>query len=195
MAIEALNNIQNWDIQKKLTFAYLTCQRLFPNYRAFHLRFGFGEPSVLSIAINSIYNTILNAPLEKKELIKLLSDIDSQVPQPEDFDTVLASSALDACTSIESTLEFIKSPNDQLIKDISTMATDSVDMYIQESDDMDYSDKDFEQKITNHPLMQKELKIQNGIASYLNKIEKVTPEDIDTLLQLQDNNGKGNLEL
>jgi hypothetical protein len=44
-------------------------------------------------------------------------------------------------------------------------------------------------KLDNHPLMKKEVLIQTGITSYLSKINNIEPSDIETLLQLQENNG------
>jgi hypothetical protein len=45
------------------------------------------------------------------------------------------------------------------------------------------TDEKFQQKINHHPLMQKEVAMQIGTISYLQKISSLLPIDIDTLSQ------------
>ncbi|MGZ3751542.1 MAG: DUF416 family protein [Bacteroidia bacterium] len=78
---------------------------------------------------------------------------------------------------------------------ISTFATDSVDMYIQEIQDLDMNLPGSEEKIAFHPLMIREKKCQKYILDYLNDIKLVHEEDINKLEELQNNNGMGNLDL
>jgi len=72
-----------------------------------------------------------------------------------------------------------------LLEEISTSPINAIDLYIQERDDMDYDDPQFEQKITNDPLMQTEINLQSGIIQYLSKIDFVTSDDVNTLLNAQ----------
>jgi hypothetical protein len=82
------------------------------------------------------------------------------------------------------------------LNDISSFATDTVDMFIQDRDNLDFNtDPQLEQKILNDPLMQKELSIQNGIITYLTKIDNIGQLYINNLLGLQYNNDKSNIDL
>jgi hypothetical protein len=60
---------------------------------------------------------------------------------------------------------------------------------------MDYSDKDFQKKIDSHPLMKKEVATQIGTISFLKSTKNIDAEDIKLLLNLQENNKRGNLDL
>ena len=113
---------------KQLTFAYLTCTRLFPNYVFFSLKFNFGEPNILQEAISYLHSNIMNYNPSKQNIHFLLNKMDKNVPYPENFNSIIASSALDACTSIEYSLHFLLNEDFSLIESISTFATDSIDM-------------------------------------------------------------------
>jgi uncharacterized protein YjaG (DUF416 family) len=196
MAIEELKQLLKLDHKKQIVFAYLTCERLYPNFLYFHNNYKFGNPHILREAIEFIYNSIITADTDNKKIHQLLKDIDTNTPYPGDFNTTFASAALNACGVIYETLNLLSNAKDsgKLIKDISTMATDTIDLYIQEHDNLDYNtDEDFEDKIFHNPLMQSELRIQKGIIVYLSKIHRVDATDIETLKELQFNNNKGNL--
>lgn len=182
--------------KKQLTFAYLTCERLYPNYVYFSANFQFGDSSILPTAIDFVLSCILNERIDTPLAKKLLFIVEKNTPDTEDFDTIFVSSALDACTSIAETLDFLIDKQCSRLKDISTFATDSVDMYIQEIESLDYNtDKYFQTKIDSHPLMQKEMAIQTGIINYLISSKSIDLEDINVLLILQGNNRKSNLNL
>ena len=94
----------------------------------------------------------------------------------------MVSPALDACTAIQDCLYFLVDNNFSRIINISTYATDTVSVIIQENENLDFNtDENFQQKIDHHLLMQKEVAIQIGTISYLEKISSLLPIDIDTL--------------
>jgi uncharacterized protein YjaG (DUF416 family) len=196
MAIAEISILKELDFNKQLVFAYLTCERLYPNYVFFSKNYGFGNPIELRKAIDYLYSNLINQKLDSKKINSLISNIDSLTPQPANYDTILASSALDACGVVYESLNFLLDKQSSRLDSISTMATDTVDMYIQEIAELDFNtDRYFQQKIDNHPLMQKEIKIQSGIITFLNNNTSIDLEDIQTLLQLQESNKKSNLDL
>lgn len=195
MAIQEINELKQLDFAKQLTFAYLICERLYPNYLFFSNKYSFGNPTVLREAIDYVSSNIIKNESDKERINSFIKKVDKNIPQPANYNTVLASSALDACTAINESLDFLMDKKTSRLEDISTMATDSVDMYIQEKENLSYNtDKQFQQKIDNHPLMIKEVLIQKGIITYLHTISSINLSDIDTLIKLQSNN-RGNLNL
>ena len=180
MHIEALNKLKLMDISKQSAFAYLICERLYPNYVDFSNKYGFGEPLILRNAINYLYNNLFESNLYKINFI--LKEVDKNTPDTENFQTVMVSPALDACTAIQDCLYFLVDNNFSRIINISTYATDTVSVIIQENENLDFNtDENFQQKIDHHLLMQKEVAIQIGTISYLEKISSLLPIDIDTL--------------
>jgi len=197
MAIESISQLEKLDYRKQLVFAYLTCERLYPNYAYFSNNFHFGDKQILRAAIDFIANAVLTPNFSDEEKIKsFLFEIDINTPFPHNFDTILASSALDACSAILETLNFILDKKASRLNDISSFATDTVDMYVHDRDNLDFNtDPQFEQKILNDPLMQKELNTQKGIIDYLTKINDIGVIDINYLLDLQYNSNEGNIDL
>jgi len=185
--IEEIKRLERLDFSKQLAFAYLTCERLYPNYVSFSTEVVFGNPTILRNVIDFIFKQLFRESLDEKIIQEYLLSIDQNIPYPENYATILASLALDSCTVIEETLNFLIDKKPSRLYDISTMAIDTVDMYIQDRDNMDYNtDSDFEIKVLNDPLMQEELYIQKGIISFLDKIDRINESDIYTLIQLQE---------
>lgn len=195
MAIAEINKLKELDFTKQLAFAYLTCERLYPNYVYFSKKYEFGNPDILRTAIDFLYSNLFDNKTDKVKINSIIKKVDKNIPEPADYDTILASSALDTCTTICESLDFLIDKDISRLDSISTFSTDTVHMYIDVTDNLDFNtDKNFQHKIDNHPLMIKEVSIQKGIISYLFKIKNIEPSDISTLLQLQENN-KGSLSL
>jgi uncharacterized protein YjaG (DUF416 family) len=187
MAIEEINLLKNLDFNKQLTFAYLTCERVYPNYVYFTQKFNFGNSDILREAINFIYEVIFdNTDIDIEKVNDLLASVFQNIPATNDYPTFDATIAMYSGGVIHESLNLLKNINNsQLLIDIATLSTDAVDCFIQERDDMDYDEPNFEEIILNDTLMQKEITIQKGIISYLSKINKVEQTDINTLIQLQ----------
>lgn len=115
----------------------------------------------------------------------LANTIYELMPEPGDFSSILASSALDAASVLSEMNNFLQNKSTKAIQDISIMAFDSVDMYIQEIEDLPA--KFDESMIDNHPLMLKEISFQQSL------IENIKKEGLETFDKYQ--NLQGSLEL
>lgn len=195
MAIEEVNKLKDLDFTKQLAFAYLTCERLFPNYVYFSDNYNFGNPKVLREAIDFLHQNIFEKNPDKIKINSLIKKVDKNTPDTGDFSTILVSSALDACTAIQDSLDFLMDKDFSKIMYILTYANDTVDMYIREMENIEASDKNFRQKVDEHPLMKKEIFIQQGIITFLRNTNSIDDTDLQTLLRLQENNKKGSLDL
>ncbi len=195
MEIINLNNLKTLDFTSQKVFAYLTCERLYPNYEYFSNAYKFGDPAILRNAIDFLYSNLFINDLQTVNITRLKSDVDKNTPDTEDFETIFTSFALDACTCILDSLDFLVDKDFSKIEYISSYGTDSVNMYIREFEDIDISDNELLAKINEHPFMKRELLIQNGIISFLANLSSINTDDIQTLLSLQENNNKSNLGL
>ncbi len=193
MSIET-SQLKAMDISKQLAFAYLSCERVYPNYVHFSNNYNFGRPGILRTAIDVVYDGVFNK-IETSKIDSLLEEVDADVPFPEHFNTFYATIAMYSGGVIYESVNLLKKTDIScIIDDVSGMCIDAVDLFIQERDDMDYTDADFEAKILNDAVMQQELSIQKGIIKYLSGIGEVSAADIDTLLKLQ-KEGTGTLIL
>jgi uncharacterized protein YjaG (DUF416 family) len=188
MANTNIDILKGLDFKKQVSFAYLACERAFPNYVYFSQNYEFGDADVLREGIDFVYDSIFNkGGIDKIKIESLLTAIYQNIPNTNDFTTFYATIAMYSGGIIYEGVNLLKNPsNEKILKDISTMSTDAIDCFIQERDNMDYDDDDFEEKIINDDLMKTEIKIQTGIISYLKSIDNnVEPSDIQTLLRIQ----------
>lgn len=103
--------------------------------------------------------------------------------------------AQDACFSICGLLDFLLDPDTCKIVEVGAYATDSVDLYVQEIENMDSRAPDLERRILHHRLMQRELAKQR---EDLEIIARTSDLDAAFLAQLKNswgNNGRSNIDL
>ncbi|NII83153.1 DUF416 family protein [Pedobacter sp. SG908] len=170
--------------EQQLLFAALTCERLYPNYVYFHKRFDWGDPKVLLDSMEIIYQSLFFKTLFGSDEIQEHAEaVDMVTPDTEDYSEVFVSFALDACTSVYSTLNFMRDQNLDHVADVASYARDTVDMFIQVRDNLDMHVKDLETRIANDPLMIQEKGRQLSIIEKLKALdgENVTDSIIEDL--------------
>lgn len=178
--IEISRLLKPLSFQKKLIFGALICEKLYPNYEYFSRNNSWGDITILQNAISIIYQNVFRNDLySESEIQNLIDEVENITPNTENFKGILVSFALDACTSVLSTLNFIIDGETENIIDVATYARDTVDMYIQERDNLDVNDKMLDMKIEQDIFMQREMQRQYVIIKLL--LEKI--EITDTLLQ------------
>lgn len=156
--------IETLDDRGKILFAVLTSERLYSNYVAFEQAYNWGEPQVLEEAISTVYLHLIKDDLiEDDEIEDLISRVELVTPDTEDFPGILTSFALDACTSVLGTLQFILDRDAEHIIDIATYARDTVDMFIQERDDMNSLDPSINIQIEHDDFMVREKERQRTL--------------------------------
>ncbi|TSJ40643.1 DUF416 family protein [Mucilaginibacter corticis] len=166
------NEVQLLSDVKKIAFAALTSEKLYPNYVFFQKNTGWGNAGILESALVVIYQSMLNRNKIDKEIIKdSIFAVDSITPDTEDFPGLLTSFALDSCTSIYNTLNYLLDNNIEHIIDVAIYARDTVDMFVQEKEDLEYSDPYFELKIVNDQFMVRETNRQMMLLKRLRNIQ------------------------
>src|SRR5262249_55506824 len=116
-------------------------------------------------------------------------------PDADDFDTILVSSAIDACNALYCTLSYILEPNVNRVIEVAVSARDTADRYVQELEDLEPMAPDLEARILKHPLMQRELKKQQDDLDQLQRVPTLTPEFLTKFRQTASYAGRSNLNL
>jgi len=149
----------------RVVFAAACCERLLPNYSAFAQQVRWGNPETLRAALDYIWDTVENGgAVDREEINRLIERCDAVIPDTADFDTSSVSAALDAGTAVVETLRSLLDGDSQRVVDVASFCRDTVDMYIQDRDHLDYNnDPLFETKIAQDPLMKRELARQSAI--------------------------------
>lgn len=174
--------IKSLSSDKQALFGAVCCERLLHNYLYFHKVTGWGNYDYLRKTLDLIWSILVREKKKNSEYINLLSErCEEYAPDLDVFEDDLAPAAQDACLSICCLLDFLnkKKPND--IIQIATYSTDTVDLFIQTSENINPNDSQLEEKILNHPLMQNELNTQAQILDALEKTKTINNQLIQNL--------------
>lgn len=189
------NQLSLLDNKRKLAFCASCCQRLLPNYSAFVRDTGWGDAAPLKDALEFIWSSVSGHSAVSSVVEKFLELCERVIPDGDDFESLYVSFAQDACLSICATLDFLID-NDLGKAVLAGMyATDSVDLYVQEIENMDSRDPDLEHKILTHTLMQRELRKQQEDLNVIKNAAVLDDIFIATLKESWGNNGRSNLDL
>jgi len=130
--------------ERKLSLSIEICKKLFFDYQQFANENNWGNPDLLLDAINLSQKALIRE-IETTQAKSLLVKIDEISPDAEEFTD--ASYALNACTAVYETLEFILDNKSEHIYNIATYLTDTVYLKIKEKVDLT------DDQVDNHPLM------------------------------------------
>jgi uncharacterized protein len=184
--VEISRLLKPLSFQKRLIFGVLTCEKLYPNYEYFSQNTSWGNGQILQNAISVIYQSVFRNDLfSEVDIQDLIDKVEGITPDTENFEGILVSFALDACTSLLSTLSFIIDGETENIVDVATFARDTVDMYIQERDGLDVNDKMIEIKIEQDVFMQREKQRQYSIIKLLSEKNDITDSRLQNLREVQ----------
>jgi uncharacterized protein YjaG (DUF416 family) len=154
---EVLQALSTISIKGQRAFGALCCERLFPNYVAFQSEAQWGRPELLRQALDTVWLDLSGQVISLDEVRRLVEECEFVAPHSDDFDYLRVTSAQDACFAICSLLEHVLNPEPEMIVRIATYATDSVDLFVQEIENMKPNAPNLEEMILAHPLMQQEL--------------------------------------
>lgn len=145
------------DSKRQLAFGAVCCERLLPNYLAFQRDAGWGDIDPVRKALDCIWLSLSGQSPNSQVIKDISASCESAAPDSEDFASLYVTSAQDACFAVCSLLDYLLENDVDKIVQVAIYATDSVDLYVQEIENMAPDDPDHERKILNHHLMQREL--------------------------------------
>lgn len=145
------------ETHQQLALGAVCCERSLRNYYRFREEAKWGDPEPLTRALNVAWWACRGFRTESNVVQELLVACEKVAPHSEDFDSIYTSAAQDAVFAICSLLDFLLEEDSGRIVNAARYATDTLDLIIQEQEDLDPQDPDLERKILEHPLMQREL--------------------------------------
>jgi len=188
--------LPSFDLSYNLAFAASCCERSLPNYKAFAKEERWGDPKVLTEGLELVWRLVTTKNLADLHsyVRSLIKALDAVTPDTEgNFKSILTSAALDAASSVGETLDYALDGNIDHIIWVSSLARDTIDLFVHRRDNPDYSDQNFEEKIANHPLMIAELQKQQMDIKTLESIQDLTPDFVAFFRQNAMIAGKSNL--
>ncbi|MEZ5479446.1 MAG: DUF416 family protein [Thiolinea sp.] len=173
---QALSSLTLW---KQQLFLLLVCQRLLSGFYAFADETGCQGKKELSDLIEKAWNHLLQG-ITQSDLAEEQMQAEALAPDTENYRSIYTSSALDAAVAISLLMQSFQDGQTDIIVQGVTLARDSVDMYVQELENMDAAAPDLENKILKHPLMQQELRRQREDLAWIVALN----EDVKLSMQL-----------
>lgn len=147
------------DVWQVVAFMAACAERMLPNYVRFAEESGFGNPNVLRDAIDAAWRW-LQSDAAEPNLEVLKQRCEDITPDTADHASAYTSAALDASVAATLLIEALQTGNKQLALDVSSLARDTVDLWVQDLHALDPQESDFEDRIRCDPLMQSELRAQ-----------------------------------
>jgi len=162
---QSLSRLDPW---KRVAFMALCCERMVPNYDRFTADSGFGDSQVLRHGIDAAWSW-LESNRVPDDLGTVRARVEQQAPDTETFSSPFTSAALDAANVVASVLDAVSQPEGADAVEVASLARDTVDLYVQEIENLDPNDRGLEEAIRRHPLMQAELRRQREDLAYLER--------------------------
>ena len=122
----------------------------------------WGDPSILRSAIDKTWEVVLGRSYALAEIRELENQCRMVTPSSDNFPEINVAAGQEAAFMVTLLLQFCYDKKTRYAVRIATFARDTIDMYIQVHEKLAPSDPNREQKIANHPLMQKELDRQKS---------------------------------
>lgn len=190
-----MKRLEKLDSRRQLAFGAACCERLLPNYNAFQEDTGWGSIRPIQDALNLVWSSVGGQQPGFGEVKHVLNECESVGPDSDDFESLYTGFAQDTCFAVCSLLDYLLNSNPERVVQAATYATDSVDLFVQELENMVPNDPELEQKILAHPLMQRELAQQEKELQMIEQASSLNPEFLKRLRSAWDNNGRSNLDL
>ncbi len=171
----------------RLAFAASCCERLLPNFEAFHVMEGFGDPAQLRSALDTIWDCVLGKTLSSEEVEKQKVICEKNLPDPDNYSSVFTSAAINACSAVIDALDCYLTESPQSAANTGVLADDTVYDYIYRIDSpfsstiAQTAGVGFDAFVLDHPLKTEELIKQAEDIRLLSSHETLTFKTIREL--------------
>lgn len=184
------NLLTRLSAEGRIAFCASVCERLLPSFERFATEEAYGNAQILRRGVDLAWRCAQGHSVSEQELKEFTEQVEDIAPEPGDFDSDFASSALDAASAVGATLRCCETGEVAHCVEVAVYARDSVDMYIQIRGDISSEDPSLEEKIVAHPLMQREIERQ---LFALNMLERARAIDESIVTALKNLRGEGTL--
>jgi uncharacterized protein YjaG (DUF416 family) len=163
--------------KKQLAFALLVFERMLPSLVAFSKDTGFDDSCYLQ-AKDAAWTALQNGPVDRSLSEACLRG----APDTEDYSHELISYALNAALAMNDIMEFTDDGSADHITSVSTLAGDSLYLYLSSLEDSVVSSPEEDSQIASHPLMQEEHRREEADIRFLASLpEQLSDETILSL--------------
>ncbi|MGH1432653.1 MAG: YjaG family protein [Neptuniibacter sp.] len=166
-------------------------ERMFPNFALFARLMEFGDVQQVRRILDGVWDYLGNSGAKMNFEVQL-DNVESNMPNLDEFDMYGASPALDAVVALCSTLNTVIASDPGEVINVANMSRESVATFIEMTADDQISDEELVRYINTHELMQQEDDFQAVILEILQDDISRT-EALSELRELAHNDGYSNL--
>ncbi|WP_420599670.1 YjaG family protein [Neptuniibacter sp.] len=166
-------------------------ERMFPNFALFARLMEFGDVQQVRRILDGVWDHLGNSGAKMNFEVQL-DNVESNMPNLDEYDMYGASPALDAVVALCSTLNTVIASDPGEVINVANMSRESVATFIEMTADDQISDEELVRYINTHELMQQEDDFQAVILEILQDDISRT-EALSELRELAHNDGYSNL--
>lgn len=159
-----LDALSSW---ARLAFGVLLLERAVPNFLRFEAETGAGGGAMLRGVQAKLWGLLEGNNAAAPYVGITAKACEFFAPDTALYSSPYTSSALDAITIACNVLDYAASGRTELLVEAASLRRDSVDMFLQRAERIDLTASDFETRLLSHPLMQKELGLQDADLTFL----------------------------
>ncbi len=185
----SLKQLNDWQLA---AFCAAVSERLLPNYVLFSRVAEFGDIQVLRTALDKVWDRLSNR-CGSVNFETQMEKVDAVIPEPDDFDMYGVYPALDACVALITTLNQMVEASYQDARQISQLALQCIETYLEVIADAELSDEELVRFINTHPLLEIEQQFQDSIIEQLLRSAKVNIALLDSIRLEASNKGVSNI--
>jgi uncharacterized protein YjaG (DUF416 family) len=162
-------------LPQKQLFAVALCQRMLPNYQLFSEVCEFGQPQILSTALDLLWQSQYDNKA-KYNVDVHVQRLDENTPDPSDFEAYGAYPAMDAAVAISTLMSAIQAKIEEDITNISKLSSSTVANYIEAISDENLMDEELDEFVFAHPVMQEEKELQEMLLDIIEANPDITAD-------------------
>lgn len=123
-----IDGLESLELTHKLAFGVACCETLVPNYYMFQVREQWGKFQLIRQATDVIWSFIGRDNIDHQSLYRYQAEVQSAIPDTNDFGSILSSLALDASLSVLCAIEACIDGDSGQIAEISALAINTATM-------------------------------------------------------------------
>ena len=177
---ESLEGLGN---RASLAFVLSVVERMVPNYEVFASRNNFTPSDDLNRALRRGWDRLAGVPVAQEDLSQLLELLERALPDTEDYQDVLVSSALSAAGAACALVDLLMGRDRaEVVSEVSTLAMDTVDIYSSPMvDSPTLVLGEDEAALAARPLVRREASRQSDAVDYLAQVDWDDPPSVEQI--------------
>jgi len=187
--VRALEQLRGW---REYAFTLALAERAFPNYALFAEAVGRKWAGPVRDIMDRAW-AMLEARKHDQDALRLLSRLESLIPDPEAFDMYGARPASDMTRLLEQALLSRVNPDRRRAPEAATLSRDTVMGFVEMSEGEGLDDHALVSLLDRHELMQAELAYQQALVQMLRRRRSPDEAFVAELRELAANGGVSNL--